>query len=151
VFCREEIDMNGPFDDDILRDGYCWGGNTARIDDTGRLRLPKAIVDILTEHGVSRLWRAPDPRAKRFVLCPPDYRMTFITSVQQHFQEAEELDMAWRLVCSGTDARVDAQGRISIPQVCLGHADTGPQRQVQILGVGLWYEVDGALPRTGRT
>jgi DNA-binding transcriptional regulator/RsmH inhibitor MraZ len=133
--------MNGPFDDEILRDGYCWGDYTARIDDTSRLRLPKAIVDILAEHGVSRLWRAPDPRAKRFVLCPPDYRRTFITTVQQHFQEAEDADRAWRLVCSGTDGWIDRQGRINVPAACLERADLKPPQQVKILGLGSLFEV----------
>jgi len=133
--------MNGPFDDEILRDGYCWGDYTARIDDTSRLRLPKAIVDILAEQGISRLWRCPDPRAQRFVLCPPDHRITFITTVQRHFCEAEDADRAWRRVCSGTEGRIDSQGRINIPAACLEHAGIKPPQQMAILGVGHWYEI----------
>jgi DNA-binding transcriptional regulator/RsmH inhibitor MraZ len=142
--------MDLPFDD-VLKNGFCWGEYPAGIDDTGRLRLPKAIVDVLAEHRVSKLWRSPDPRAKRFVLCPPDYRVTFITTAQSNFQEPEDADRAWRLVCSGTDARIDSQGRISIPQVCLEQANIEPPQQVKILGVGFWYEVKVSAPMTGRS
>lgn len=133
--------MDGPFDDKILRDGFCWGAHTARIDGTGRLRLPKVIVDTLAKQGISRLWRFPDPRAKRFVLCPPDYRRTFITTVQQHFGEAEEADKAWRLVCSGTEGCIDSQGRITVPKACLEHTEIEPPQQVKILGLGSVLEV----------
>ncbi|MBN2130024.1 MAG: hypothetical protein JW741_11035, partial [Sedimentisphaerales bacterium] len=66
--------MDLPFDD-ILRDGFCWAEYTLKIDDTARLRVAKAIMDVLERHTMSRLWRSPDPRAERFVLCPSDYRV----------------------------------------------------------------------------
>jgi len=142
--------MDLPFDA-VLKNGFCWGEYPARIDDTGRLRLPKAIVDVLAEHGISRLWRCPDPGAKRFILSPPDHRATFVNAVMGRFSDSEDSERAWRLICSGTDAAIDSQGRITIPKACLEHADIEPQQQVKILGVGFWYEVSGSLPMTGRS
>ncbi len=142
--------MDLPFDD-VLKNGFCWGEYHARIDDTGRLRLPKAIVDVLAKHGISRLWRCPDPRAKRFVLSPPDHRATFINAVMGRLTDSEDSERAWRLICSGTDAAVDSQGRITIPKVCLEHAAVEPPQQVTILGVGFWYEVKVSAPMTGKS
>ncbi len=136
--------------DDVVKSGFCWGEYPARIDDTGRLRLPKAIVDLLAEHGISRLWRCPDPRVKRFVLSPPDHRATFINAVMGRCSDSEDSERAWRLICSGTDAAIDSQGRITIPKACLEHAEIEPPQQVVVLGVGFSYEVRASARMAGR-
>jgi DNA-binding transcriptional regulator/RsmH inhibitor MraZ len=132
--------MDLPFDD-VMKNGFCWGEYPARIDDTGRLRLPKAIVDVLAQHGISRLWRCPDPGGERFILCLPEHRVTYIDHIQKYLEHNEGNDDAWRLVCAGTEAGIDRQGRISIPNACLRQAGINPPQQVSALGVGFWYEV----------
>lgn len=141
--------MNLPFDNQVLQNGFLWGEYPARIDDTGRLRLPKAIVNVLAERGISRMWRCPDPTAKRFILSPPDHRATFTNALMGRLPDSEDSERAWRLICSGTDAAIDSQGRITIPKVCLEHAEIEPPQHVSILGVGLWLEVRASAPMTG--
>jgi DNA-binding transcriptional regulator/RsmH inhibitor MraZ len=136
--------------DDILRDGYCWGEYLLGIDPSGRLRLNRKILAVLMEHGVSRLWRCPDPTAQRFILSPPEHRVTFVGAVKNHFEDPQAFDKAWRLLCSGTDARIDSQPRIAIPVACLDHAGITCPRQVSILGVGYWYEIKAWTPMAGK-
>lgn len=128
-------------DDDVLRDGFCWGQYEPKLDDEGRLRLPKEVVDILKEHGVTGLYRCPDPTDSRFVLCPPENWKTFVQAVRKHFAESLDAEKAFRLLCCGTPANIDIECRIRITKACLDHAKLGPGKRVKMLGVGKWYEV----------
>ena len=96
------------WNDDLLKKGYWRGKHHLRIDDTCRLRLNETITSLLAEHGISRLWRCPDPGSERFILCVPEHRLTYIGHVQKYF-EGSEVDDDTRLVCAGTEARIDSQ------------------------------------------
>jgi len=133
--------MDIRWNDDVLKDGICWGEHQIRIDGTWRLRLNKVVANLLAEHGISRLWRCPDPTGERFILCLPEHRLTYIEHVQKYLESSGANDDAWRLVCTGTEAGIDSQGRIGIPNSCLRQAGIEPPQQVSILGVGFWYEV----------
>jgi DNA-binding transcriptional regulator/RsmH inhibitor MraZ len=130
-----------PLTDDILNEAPFWGQYQLKLDDTGRLRLCQEIVVCLRERNIARLWRCPDPDGNRFVLCPMEYRLTFIHAAQQGLEEAPNAQDRIRLLCSGTDAAIDSQGRIKIQRVCLDRAQIEPPQQVTVLGVGYWYEV----------
>jgi hypothetical protein len=41
-----------PLDDDILRDGFCWGLCEITVDRGPRIRLPKAVIKIMKQHKV---------------------------------------------------------------------------------------------------
>lgn len=133
--------MDFPFDEDVLKNGFCWGEHVRRIDEMGRLRLNKDIAGMLAERGIMRLWRCPDPAGRRFILCPPEYRQRFVSGVQNRFEETEKVESVYRLVCSGTEGRIDRESRINIPQVCLKQAGIQPPQLVTLLGVGFWFEV----------
>ena len=129
-------------DDNIIEKGFCWGQFEATIDATSRLRLNNTIVNVLQEQNVFSLWRYPDPTGKSFILCPPQNRTIFLKTAQKCLPESMENEEALRLfIFSGTEAALDAQGRISIIKCCLENAEIKPPKRVVILGVGLWYEV----------
>jgi DNA-binding transcriptional regulator/RsmH inhibitor MraZ len=77
-------------------------------------------------------------RAIHFV---PAYRLTYIERVRNCLQGNGAGDDTWRLVCAGTEAGIDSQGRISILNSCLRQAGVEPPQQVTILGMGYWLEV----------
>lgn len=129
-------------DDNIIKKGFCFGRFEATIDATSRLRLNNSIVSVLQEHNISSLWRYADPTGKRFILCPPKHRPTYLKLAQKHLSESMESEEALRLfIFSGTEAYIDAQGRISILKCCLKNAEINPPQRVVILGVSLWFEV----------
>jgi DNA-binding transcriptional regulator/RsmH inhibitor MraZ len=131
-----------PFDDDILKNGFCWGPHEPKIDDESRLHLPKKdVINILDAHGAKELYRCPDPVSKRFILCPAQHWKTFVDTVRKYFTESTDQEQAWRFVCSGMPAFPDFQGRIRITKACLDRANVGPGERVHMLGVGLWYEI----------
>ena len=127
--------------DDILKDDYCRGVLEPKIDDEWRLRLPKEAADMLEEHGVTELYRCPDPTGARFILCPAEHWKTFVDAVKKQFQESPKSDQAWRLLCAATPAAIDSQNRIRITKICLDHAKLGPGKRVNMLGIGKWYEI----------
>ena len=130
------------FNDNIIKKGFCFGRFEATIDATSRLRLNNTIVTVLQEHNIFSLWRYPDPTGKRFILCPPKHRTIFLKLAQKCLPNSMENEKALRLfLFSGTEATIDAQGRISILKCCLNNAEINPPQRIVILGVGLWFEV----------
>jgi len=127
--------------DSIFKNGFCWGQYEPKIDDESRLHLPKEVVDILEGNGITKLWRCPDPTGERFVLCPSQHRLIFIKMIKDSFKDSEEVEEVYRLLCSGTEAAIDSQGRIRIQKVCLDHVKVNAGKRVNVLGVGRWYEV----------
>lgn len=130
-----------PLNDEIFEKGYCFGQYEPKIDDESRLRLPKEVFDTLKEHGVTKLYRCPDPTGKRFILCPTEQWKTFVKAVREQFEESPDAEQASRLLCCSTATDIDGQGRIRITKTCLNRAGLGPDRRVNMLGVGKWYEV----------
>jgi DNA-binding transcriptional regulator/RsmH inhibitor MraZ len=137
---KQECEML-PLNDDIFESGLYFGSYDPKIDEGGRLNLPKEMVDSLKENSVTELYRCPDPTGDRFILCPgPDWP-TFVKVVKRQFAESQDYAEIVRLLCSGKPAGIDSQGRIRITTTCLDHAKTGPGQRVKVLGVGRWFEV----------
>ncbi|MGD0572454.1 MAG: hypothetical protein ABSB11_05480 [Sedimentisphaerales bacterium] len=130
-----------PPDDNILKNGFCWGKYDPKLDDESRLRFPKEVLGILTEHKVTELYRCPDPAGVGFILCPPGNWKMFFQTVKKHFAKSSEAERAFRLLCSGLPASIDSQGRIRITKACMDHAKVGPGNRVNMLGVGKWFEI----------
>lgn len=82
-----------------------------------------------------------DPTGERFILCPPENWETFVNAVRAHFQGMEDVEKIFRLLCCGLVGEIDSQCRIRITKACLEHAKLGPGQRVNMLGVGLWFEV----------
>lgn len=133
--------MNLPLDDNVFETGFCWGQYEPKIDDEGRLRLPKKIVDTLTENCVTKLYRCPDPTGEWFVLCPVKYWKAFVEAARKRFADSPDAEDAFKLLCSGLPADIDSQGRIRITKTCLDQAKLQAGQRVNMLGVGKWYEV----------
>ena len=131
------------FDDNIFENGAYFGSFEPKIDDEWRLRLPKKIVNTLGEHGVTKLYRCPDPTGERFILCPAEHWKDFVKAVRKHFAESPDVEKAFRLLYAATHAHIDSQGRIRITKACLDHAKVGAGDRVSVLGVGKWYEISG--------
>jgi DNA-binding transcriptional regulator/RsmH inhibitor MraZ len=129
--------MRLQINDDVFKRGPYWGRYEPKIDDTSRLRLSKEIVNTLRQHRVVRLWRCPDPTGERFILCAPKHRLRFLKTVKAHLAESERAEDAFRLLCSGTDAAIDSQGRIKIPRACLERAKISPPAESHRAGRGL--------------
>lgn len=111
-----------PIDDDIFEKGFCFGQYEPKLDDESRLHIPKEVVNSLREHGVTKLYRCPDPTAQRFILCPAENWKAFVEQVKKHFEGSDDSEQAYRLLCSATAGNIDSQDRIRITKVCLDHA-----------------------------
>jgi DNA-binding transcriptional regulator/RsmH inhibitor MraZ len=133
------------FDKNLLTNGYCWGEDNCRLDDESRLCLHRDTLNILAEHGVIKLYRCPDPTGERFLLCPEKNWQIIAEAVERQFAKLPDSDKAMRLLCSGTPAAVDSQGRIKITITCLNHAKIGLGTRVKLLGVGHYYEISKLL------
>lgn len=129
-------------DDDIVRDGFCWGLYEITADKGPRIRLPATVIRVLQEHKVTQLCLFPDPTAPRLIICPEQNRRTYIKAVKQNLPASIESDEGYRkFICAGEAIPFRGHGRISIAakfnrefKVVAGH-------QVVILGTGLWYEL----------
>jgi DNA-binding transcriptional regulator/RsmH inhibitor MraZ len=130
-----------PLDNNLLTKGFCWGQFEPKIDDEGRLHLPKEVVNILKDKGITELYRCPDPIYEGFILCPANNWKVFVEAVRKHFKSSNDAEQAFRLLCCGLPANVDRQGRIGITKPCLVHAKVKSGDRVNMLGVGKWFEI----------
>lgn len=138
--------MHLSLDDNILETGSCFGEYDPKLDDEGRLRLPKEVVDTLRKHGVTSLYRCPDPTGERFVLCPAVHWNAFVEATKKHFADSPDAQDALRLICRGLEADIDSQGRIRITKPCLDHAKLKACQRVTLRGAGKWYETSSYEP-----
>jgi DNA-binding transcriptional regulator/RsmH inhibitor MraZ len=128
--------------DENISHGFCWGRYETAIDTESRIRLNKGIVLVLKEQKVTQLWRFPDPTGIRLILCPPENRLTYVKTAKENFPKSEKLEVAFRKYISpGEPATFDGQGRLILTSACIEHLKIDKNRQMLILGVGLWYEV----------
>jgi DNA-binding transcriptional regulator/RsmH inhibitor MraZ len=130
--------------DKFYESGFCYGRYEATVADDGRLRLNKVILDTLCKHNITKLWVYPDPTGPSINLCPPESREAYIQIANNNLPETMCDEEAFRkFVCSGVPKHVDNQGRIALSRFLMKHAGIEPatQASVEILGVGLWFEV----------
>lgn len=131
-----------PFDDNIIKKGFCCGVDEVSVDSGHRIRLTKSITKILTKHKVHKLWEYPDPSGPRMILCPPQHRSTYIELVTSNLPDSMDAEIADRkFIFAGQPVSFDAQGRILIIPVCRRYLKVKATDVVVIIGVGWWYEV----------
>ena len=131
-----------PIDDNIFKNGFCWGRFEARVDEASRLRLNKGIITILKENKVRQLWRFLDPLRKGLILCPPQNRQRYIEIAITHFPPKEDNEVSYRkYISTGEPTAFDKQGRISFTAACIEYSKIKPGDQIILLGIGPWYEL----------
>jgi hypothetical protein len=55
-------------DDDILRDGFCWGlYYEVTMDTRPRMRLPRSIIKVFQQHKVQKAWLYQGKRILSFI------------------------------------------------------------------------------------
>jgi len=134
--------MLPPINDHILKNGFCAGVHYASVDRGHRIKLPKVMSEVLEEHGVKELWEYPDPRGRRLILCPPQYRSAYLKIARQHLPASMDNEMACRkFIHSGQPVPVRTHGRILILQAFRRHLLVKPTDELVIFGLGGWYEV----------
>jgi DNA-binding transcriptional regulator/RsmH inhibitor MraZ len=66
----------------------------------------------------------------------------YVRAIDEELQRSNDQGRGFRkYICSAAPAGIDSQGRICVPEICMSHARLEVGDQVNILGVGLWYEV----------
>jgi DNA-binding transcriptional regulator/RsmH inhibitor MraZ len=134
--------MELPFDDDIFRNGYCWGLDEITVDRGPRIRLPTAVVRTLAEHKVVKLWLYPDPTSPGLILCPDPSREQYIKLAKSHLPSSMKPADAYRnFICAGESVDFRKHGRLSITVTFNQRLTVAQGEQVVLLGTGLWYEL----------
>jgi DNA-binding transcriptional regulator/RsmH inhibitor MraZ len=129
-------------DDENLKTGFCVGIHPASVDRGHRITLPKAIIEVLEEHKVKKLWEYPDPRGRRLILCPPQYRSAYLKIARQHLPASMDNEMACRkFIHSGWPIPLRTHGRILIVHAFRGHLLVKATDDLVIFGLGGWYEI----------
>jgi len=128
--------------EDILREGFCVGVHYASVDRGYRIRLCKAIIEVMRQHKVQQLWEFPDPTGPRLILCPPQFRNAYVEIAKQNLSAALETEVAYRkFIYAGQPVSFGAQGRILIKQAFRGHLKVKATDDVVLFGTGGWYEL----------
>ena len=127
---------------DNIEKGFCCGIYEVSVDSGPRIRLRKVTIDLLKKHKVKQLWQYADPTGPRMILCPPQYRSTYVETAKQHLPKSIDAEIALRkFIFSGELVSLDSQGRIPITPTCQRHLKVKATETVFIVGMGLWYEV----------
>lgn len=134
--------MLPPIDTKLICDGFCCGEYSTVIGEGNRLRLPNDLAQLLKQNNISELWRFLDPTDQRFILCPPKFVSVYKEVALNHFPADMNHEEAFRkFICSGKPTQMAKYNRIRINAVCLSHSRIKEGDRVDILGVGLWFEV----------
>jgi len=103
--------MLPPVNNNNLEKGFCCGICEVSVDSGPRIRLKKGTVELLKKHKVQQLWQYADPTGHRIVLCPPQYRSTYIEVAKQHLLQSMDAEIALRkFIFSGEMVSLDRQG-----------------------------------------
>jgi DNA-binding transcriptional regulator/RsmH inhibitor MraZ len=122
--------------------GFCYGTYPVSVDSGPRIRLKKGTVLLLQKNKVKQLWQYPDPTGPRFILCPLQFRSTYIETAKQNLPKSMDPEIALRkYIFSGQPVCIDSQGRIPILAACQEQLKVKGTDVVFVVGLGQWFEI----------